>query len=356
MTASPRTITIAGGGLAGLSLGIALRQREVPVRIVEAGSYPRHRVCGEFVSGITDKELDALGILDLFAGAPRHRSTVWYEGTNTMLRTGLPEPAIGISRHYLDDAMARRLEALGGEVVTGSRFVAQRENRTRSLEGEVLATGRPRRESQWVGLKAHYRNLPLQADLEVHLAGRSYVGLTPVEDGSVNVCGLFRRSRPLDAAGQPGNDRGRRAMLSLAAREAGLEELAQRLDAAQVDTPSIKGVNQFLLGWQPRQRDEELRVGDQAAMIPPFTGNGMTMAFQSALTAVEPLAAWSAGRSPWREVVRQVRARQRRAFARRLRWSWLLHGLLLTRTGRSACRGVLNRGWVSFDQLYHLVR
>ena len=66
-----RALTIAGGGLAGLSLGIALRSRGVPVRVVEAGSYPRHRVCGEFISGIADAELDALGIRDLFTGAQR---------------------------------------------------------------------------------------------------------------------------------------------------------------------------------------------------------------------------------------------------------------------------------------------
>ena len=47
----PKGITIVGGGLAGLTLGIALRQQQVPVTVWEAGRYPRHRVCGEFISG-----------------------------------------------------------------------------------------------------------------------------------------------------------------------------------------------------------------------------------------------------------------------------------------------------------------
>ena len=59
-------ITIVGGGLAGLSLGIALRRRGVPVNLHEAGVYPRHRVCGEFISGVSQCTFDSLGIEDLF--------------------------------------------------------------------------------------------------------------------------------------------------------------------------------------------------------------------------------------------------------------------------------------------------
>ena len=35
----PRPITIVGGGLAGLSLGIALRRAGVETQIIEAGHY-----------------------------------------------------------------------------------------------------------------------------------------------------------------------------------------------------------------------------------------------------------------------------------------------------------------------------
>ena len=46
-----KSIAIVGGGLAGLTLGIGLRQRGVPAALWEAGRYPRHRVCGEFICG-----------------------------------------------------------------------------------------------------------------------------------------------------------------------------------------------------------------------------------------------------------------------------------------------------------------
>ena len=69
-------ITIIGGGLAGLTLGIALRQRDVPVTLFEAGGYPRHRVCGEFICGNGIEVLRELGLHSKFlaAGAIEARS------------------------------------------------------------------------------------------------------------------------------------------------------------------------------------------------------------------------------------------------------------------------------------------
>ena len=59
-----KPITIVGGGLAGLALGVALRRNDVPVSVIEAGHYPRHRVCGEFISGEGLRVLDGLAVLD----------------------------------------------------------------------------------------------------------------------------------------------------------------------------------------------------------------------------------------------------------------------------------------------------
>ena len=64
-----KPLTIAGGGIAGLALGIALRRRSIPVQVLEAAADPRHRVCGEFISGIKSDELVALSIDELFKPA-----------------------------------------------------------------------------------------------------------------------------------------------------------------------------------------------------------------------------------------------------------------------------------------------
>ncbi len=77
-----RPITIVGGGLAGLTLGIGLRQRGIPATVIEAGHYPRHRVCGEFMSGRGVEVLERLGLREALerAGAVEARSAMFFSG------------------------------------------------------------------------------------------------------------------------------------------------------------------------------------------------------------------------------------------------------------------------------------
>lgn len=335
-----KPLTIAGGGLAGLTLGIAMRRRSVPVRLIEAAAYPRHRVCGEFISGIKTDELVALGIDDLFAPAARHQETAWFDGSRPMLRATLPERAYGLSGHQLDAALATRFVELGGELQTSTRYHGNGD------EGTVLATGRPQMASPWLGLKTHFEELFLSADLEIHLGNDAYVGLTRVEHDRVNVSGLFRRTTPVTGGQQA---------LAQAILDAGLPELAQRLRAARMDTTSFKGVNRFHLGWQPIQ-DDAVRIGDAAAMIPPFTGNGMTMALQGALSAATPLVRWSSGECSWSEARADIRRKQHRLFARRIRWARALQWLLIKPLGRRLCAAAIANHWVSFETLYWKLR
>ena len=162
--------------------------------------------------------------------------------------------------------------------------------------------------------------------------------------------GLFRRKQPVTGA------ESREQMLPLALDDASMPGAATRLRAARVDATSIKGVNQFFLGWQRRTDGGEVCIGDTASIIPPFTGNGMSMAFQSALLAVEPLVDWAEKTASWRDTAWRIREEQRSRFATRLRWSWVLHGLLLTQTSRRLCCWVLRKNLVSFETIYRKVR
>src|SRR3954470_23394307 len=111
-----KPITIVGGGLAGLTLGIGLRQRGVPVSVWEAGHYPRHRVCGEFISGSGLGVLDRLGLRPGFesAGAFPAVSATFISGSNRSPVRPLPVPALCLSRYTMDALLADEFRRLGG--------------------------------------------------------------------------------------------------------------------------------------------------------------------------------------------------------------------------------------------------
>src|SRR5690242_14219418 len=121
--ASSKTITIVGGGLAGLTLGIGLRRHSVPVTVWEAGHYPRHRVCGEFISGRGQESLSRLGLRGLLeqAGAVSAATAAFFSTRRSTPPRPLPSQAICLSRFTLDHVLAVEFKKLGGELREGQR-------------------------------------------------------------------------------------------------------------------------------------------------------------------------------------------------------------------------------------------
>ena len=318
---APQTIQIVGGGLAGLTLGIGLRQRDVPVTIHELGSYPRHRVCGEFISGRGQATLARLGLRELLerAGAVSAHTTAFFSETKSTSPRPLPSPAICLSRFTLDAALAKKFRELGGELLDGKRFV---EN---FGEGIVRATGRRAQAEQgsqrWFGLKIHARNVALAADLEMHVSPRGYVGLCKINGGEVNVCGLFRKHADENSGAKNGRD--------LLRGQPG-SPLHRRLASAEFDDNSFCAVAGLSLRPQQAASRAEICVGDAITMIPPVTGNGMSMGFESAELAVAPLAAWSRGEKSWSEAHQKITCACDATFAKRLMWAKWLQSLVLT--------------------------
>ncbi|MFZ4778442.1 MAG: hypothetical protein ACOYM3_23985, partial [Terrimicrobiaceae bacterium] len=164
------------------------------------------------------------------------------------------------------------------------------------------------------------RNLALAADLEMHLGSNGYVGLAKVENGIVNVCGLFRRQKGI----------GGRDALFQCLNAGGLVALEQRLRLAQPDPDSFCAVAGFQTG---RQDGPPFSIGDAARMIPPFTGNGMSMALESAESALGPLLEFCADKISWQEAASLAARAQDQRFARRMRIACGLHSLITSRPG-----------------------
>jgi len=317
-----KTITIVGGGLAGLTLGIGLRQHGVPTVLWEAGHYPRHRACGEFICGRGQETLVRLGLREALehAGAVNADTAAFFSLTRTTGPRRLPRRAICLSRFIMDATLAEKFRALGGDLQENKRRGDDNDS-----EGTVCATGRhvqaEESGARWFGLKAHARNVPLAADLEMHVSPRGYVGLCRVNGGMVNVCGLFRRR-----AGEGVQPQNRIELL----RGPAGSLLRQRLATAEFDENSVCAVAGLSLRPHRAAARVNCCIGDAITMIPPVTGNGMSMAFESAELALDPLTAWSRGEISWAETRRQIARRCDAAFARRLAWAKWLQRLLLT--------------------------
>jgi 2-polyprenyl-6-methoxyphenol hydroxylase-like FAD-dependent oxidoreductase len=315
-----KPIGIIGGGLAGLTLGIGLRLSGIPVTIWEAGRYPRHRVCGEFISGRGQETLDRLGLRELVirAGATTAQTAQFFWINACAPARQMPQPALCLSRFVLDDLLAKQFRELGGEVCENERRLENKDS-----EGVVRASGRRLRPTEngwrWFGLKVHARNVRLAADLEMHVSQPGYVGFCRLSAGEVNVCGLFRR--------RVGAAETMRTGLDLLRGEPGTV-LNQRLATAEFDESSFCSVAGLCLKPQRASDRTECCIGDALTMIPPVTGNGMSMAFESAEMAIGPLAAYSRGENSWTQAQKRIARLCDRAFSRRLAWAKFLQWLM----------------------------
>lgn len=340
---APREVRIVGGGLAGLALGVGLRHAGIPVTLHEAGEYPRHRVCGEFIAGLAPNIAQKLGIETVFENALHHRSVRWFSGDRSLATLSLPEPAIGLSRFVLDERLAALFTQLGGSLHTRSRLTADF-----SGEGWINTTGRRRANtSPWAGLKVHVRGIELADDLELHLARQTYVGLARVEDGWINLCGLFRKRAGMRVDSVPA--------LMETLRGSGLHALATRLEYAEIRDGSASAVAGFTFDRRMHFAPNTVNLGDACALIPPFTGNGMAMAFTSAALALDPLVEWANYRSPWTEITEGIQSALQREFNLRLNGAAILQPLLVNRVSQSLIATAARSGALPMHALYRIL-
>jgi menaquinone-9 beta-reductase len=338
-----KPVTIIGGGLAGLTLGIALRREGVPVTIWEAGHYPRHRVCGEFISGRGQDVLMRLGLMEklLAAEAREATSAQFWLGDTPLPKQYLPRNALCLSRHVLDELLATEFKKQGGDLRENARWQGES-----SDAGLIMANGRRRQATEkgwrWLGLKMHTHNFDMAADLEMHCFTTGYIGICRLSRGVSNVCGLFRlpeeRStlvgRPLDMLmGPPGS------------------ALRERMKNASFDEESFCSVAGISLRRRHRDLGPDCRIGDAFTLIPPVTGNGMSIAFESAQIAVAPVTAYSRGELDWETARETIHAGCESAFGSRLAWAGALQWAIFSPLGRN--RWVWN--WLNTPKVWKLV-
>jgi len=297
--ASQAEVLIAGGGLAGAAVATLVAQQGRTVEIIEKSATAHDTVCGEFLSREAVLYLEQLGIdLHVLGAVPIRGMRLF--ASRLIAECALPFAAMSLTRRVLDEALLTRAASAGANVLRGQRvetLVREGSGWTARLSDGLyrcaahafLATGkqdvhghaRARGvQNNLVAFKMYFRLTPAQmAELNGHveliLFPGGYAGLQPVEDGVANLCLLVTSKKLRQCAGD--------WTRVLAAMQGASEHLAQRLQGAEALLGKPLALSAIPYGMLRAHAEDGLwRLGDQAAVIPSFSGDGMSIALHSA--------------------------------------------------------------------------
>jgi flavin-dependent dehydrogenase len=293
---------VIGGGPAGTMVAMRLAAAGREVMLLEKELVAHHKVCGEFLSREAVEYLHQAGVAPANLGAvPISRVRV--SSGHRTVEADLPFRALSLSRYTLDEALLLRAREQGCAVRRGVRVEALEADEDRwtvktrggeSIRAQTvfLANGKhelhgwnrsPGKQSDLIGFKWHWRLASTQTKalrevMELFLFPGGYGGLSLVEREAANLCLVVRRAN-LRALG------GRAALLATIRRSNPLLDL--RLQNATTIWERPLTISPIPYGYLMERREPLWCVGDQAAVIPSFTGDGMSIALHSAALAVQ---------------------------------------------------------------------
>ncbi len=313
-------LAIVGGGPAGTSCAITAARLGASVGLFDAKDFPRHRVCGEFVSA---ESLDVLaGLLQdvpaagtLFQTAPVIGRTRLLLGQR-VIEAPVAPPALSISRYDLDASLWEAARWAGAvahpncEVVGNEGdgpFTLRTSAGTVRAKALIVAAGRWSQFTadrtvpagpKWIGLKAHFQEPWAEPCTDLYFFANGYCGVQPVSDGVVNACAMVRSDRATSLEDVF------KLHPSLARRAAHWRAIMQPVSTAP------------LIYRQPQPaRGNTLFVGDAAAFIDPFAGDGISIALRSGRVAAQCICNFLLGRAALGEAVDLYQQEYSRQFA-----------------------------------------
>ena len=249
---------VIGGGPAGCAAALAALSECSAVNLYEKSRFPRHKVCGEFLSSELGPALQSLGLWSGFlAAAPaRIRRAVLHLGIHRK-KFRLPEPGYSLSRYSLDHLLLREATLRGA--------VLRVEAAKPGKEPTILAHGRQaavRAGERLFGFKAHFRG-PVDDAVELFFFRGCYVGVSSVEKQFTNVCGLAPERLLLECGFAP------EALFS--------EPLLERV------APLERAMEWLITGPLVFRNEFEsptpvYLAGDALGFVDPFTGSGVLAA------------------------------------------------------------------------------
>jgi len=289
-------ILIIGGGLAGLVNAIHLSKAGLNVKVIEKNEYPKHKVCGEYISNEVLPYLNYLGIDPFAAGAIAIKRFSLSTPNGKSIYTTLPLGGFGISRYTLDHILYRKALENGciieKEIVTKIDFSEDLFKTTTRTGKEYFskfvigAFGKRsnidvqyqrafiQKKAPFLGVKGHYTGDFPDDLVALHNFKGGYCGVSKVENNRINICYLtdfksFKKYRNIEFFQE--------AVLFKNPHLKALFAQAQPIFEAPLTISQVS--------FCPKQSVENhiLMSGDAAGMIHPLCGNGMGMAIHSAL-------------------------------------------------------------------------
>jgi flavin-dependent dehydrogenase len=313
-------LAVIGGGPAGTSASITAARHGAKVLLLERGRYPRHKVCGEFVSG------EAIGLLSSLLGdgcaqqgIALSRARIFIDGTK--LETGVKPAAVSIPRVDMDSALwnaaleadvdgrqAQPVEHIEGDgpfriFTAADTFTARALINASGRWSNLSNNGNGSITEKWLGLKAHFHEARPEQSVDLYFFDAGYCGVQPVTPAEtrdadrINVCAMVRAG----------------TATSLETILHWHPELAKRSASwKQVFEP----VTTFPLTFREPSPTQHriLLAGDAAGFVDPFVGDGISLALRSGALAAESLRAFFMGTSGLDQAISSYRE----AYERRL--------------------------------------
>lgn len=294
-------LIVIGGGPTGCSAAITAARHGAKVLLFERGHFPRHKVCGEFVSAESLELLQSLlapNDHQLIAGAPRiNQSRIFVDGAELDAR--IDPAAASITRFDLDSALWH--SAIGSGIDAGDDSHVQAVEGTgplrvlvgsNAVEGRAVinATGRwsnltsaatrscANSKDRWIGIKAHFREAAPSASVDLYFFEGGYCGVQPItspQNGSgavVNACAMVQ------------------AHIATSLQEVFHAHPALR-ERSRHWTPLMDALTTSPLVFHAPELVHRgmLQAGDTATFVDPFIGDGISLALRSGALAADCL-------------------------------------------------------------------
>lgn len=297
-------VLIVGGGPAGAALGTLLARAGRAVAIIEQSDAAHDKVCGDFLSYEAIHYLRALGIDPEGMGAVAV-TNLRLASRELIAEYALPFTGMGLSRRVLDEALLANARNCGADVLRGKRVEHLRPSgdgwiallgTREEIRGAsaFVATGkhdlrgwrRPKgRQNDLVAFKMYFRLRPemaraLAGQVELVLFPGGYGGLLGLGGGVMNFCLLVQRAVLRELGGN-----WRRLLNHI---QSSSPYLARYLEGAEELLEKPLAISAIPYGYvRANAAGGVWRLGDQAAVIPSLSGDGISIALHSAHIAAQ---------------------------------------------------------------------